>query len=85
MENCSGWRGKINTWFYFLGGSNGNVSAYNGGDPGLTPGSGRSSGEGNGTHSSILAWEIPWTEEPVGLQSMGSQTWKRCATSVVIM
>ena len=25
------------------------------------------------THSSILAWEIPWTEEPVGLQSMGSQ------------
>ena len=29
-------------------------------------------------HSSILAWEIPWTEEPVGLQSMGSQkswTW----------
>ena len=30
------------------------------------------------THSSILAWEIPWTEEPGGLQSMGSQkswTW----------
>ena len=26
-----------------------------------------------GTHSSILAWEIPWTEEPGGLQSMGSQ------------
>ena len=24
-------------------------------------------------HSSILAWETPWTEEPVGLQSMGSQ------------
>ena len=24
-------------------------------------------------HSSILAWEIPWTEEPGGLQSMGSQ------------
>ena len=23
------------------------------------------------THSSILAWEIPWTEEPGGLQSMG--------------
>ena len=30
-------------------------------------------GEGNGNHSSILAWEIPWTEEPGGLQSMGSQ------------
>ena len=25
------------------------------------------------TYSSILAWEIPWTEEPGGLQSMGSQ------------
>ena len=25
------------------------------------------------THSSILAWEIPWTEEPGGLQLMGSQ------------
>ena len=25
------------------------------------------------THSSILAWEMPWTEEPDGLQSMGSQ------------
>ena len=25
------------------------------------------------THSSILAWKIPWTEKPVGLQSMGSQ------------
>ena len=27
--------------------------------------------EGMGIHSSILAWEIPWTEEPGGLQSMG--------------
>ena len=30
------------------------------------------------THSNIVAWEIPWTEEPGGLQSMGSQkswTW----------
>ena len=26
------------------------------------------------THSSILAWRIPWTEEPSGLQSMGSQS-----------
>ena len=29
------------------------------------PGSGRSPGEGNGTHSNILAWRIPWTEEPM--------------------
>ena len=30
-------------------------------------------GEGNGTHSGTLAWKIPWTEEPGGLQSMGSR------------
>ena len=30
--------------------------------------------EGMATHSSVLAWEIPWTEEPGRLQSMGSQT-----------
>ena len=29
--------------------------------------------EGMATHSSILAWRIPWTEDPGGLQSMGSQ------------
>ena len=29
--------------------------------------------EGMATHSSILAWRIPWTQEPGGLQSMGSQ------------
>ena len=29
--------------------------------------------EETGTHSSILAWKIPWTEEPDGLQSMGLQ------------
>ena len=29
-------------------------------------------GEGMQTHSSILAWRIPWTEEPGGLQPMGS-------------
>ena len=28
--------------------------------------------KGMATHSSILAWKIPWTEEPGGLQSMGS-------------
>ena len=30
-------------------------------------------GEEMATHSSILAWKMPWTEEPVGLQSTGSQ------------
>ena len=42
-------------------------------DAGSIPGSGRSPGEGMATHSSIPAWRIPWTEEPGGLQSMGSQ------------
>ena len=36
------------------------------------PGSGRSPGGGMATHSSILAWRIPWTREPGGLQSMGT-------------
>ena len=54
------------------GGSDGKVSAYNAGDLGSIPGSGRS-GEVMAPHSSALAWEIPWTEEPGGLQSMGSQ------------
>ena len=40
---------------------------------GLSPGSGGSPGVGNATHSGILAWKIPWTEEPGGLQSMGVQ------------
>ena len=43
------------------------------GDSGSVPGSGRSPGGGHATHSSTLAWRIPWTEEPGGLQSMGSQ------------
>ena len=29
--------------------------------------------EGRATHSNVLAWRIPWTEEPGGLQSMGLQ------------
>ena len=57
----------------FLGGSDGKESTCNVGDLGLIPGLGRSLGEEMATHSSILAWRIPWTEEPGGLQSMGSQ------------
>ena len=40
---------------------------------GLFPESGRAPREGMETHSSILAWESPWTEEPSGLLSMGLQ------------
>ena len=43
------------------------------GNVGLIPGSGKSLEEGKATYSSILAWEIPRTEEPGGLQSMGLQ------------
>ena len=43
------------------------------GDLGLAPESRNSPGEGNATHSSILAWRIPCSEEPGGLQSMGLQ------------
>ena len=43
------------------------------GDVGLTPGLGRSPGVGNGNPLQYSCLEIPWTEEPGGLQSMGSQ------------
>ena len=45
----------------------------NAGDVGLIPGSGRSLEKEMPTHSSILAWKIPWTEEPGRLQFMGLQ------------
>ena len=47
------------------------ASARDARDSGLIPGLGRSPGEGNDNLSSIFAWEIPWTEEPGGLQSTG--------------
>ena len=65
-------------WIYlslllFSGGSDGKASACNTGDLSSIPGLGRSLGGGHGNPSSILAWRIPWTEEPGSLQSMGSQ------------
>ena len=44
------------------------------GDQRWVPGQGRSTGEGNPTHSNILAWKIPCTEDPGRLQSMGLQS-----------
>ena len=44
------------------------------GDVGSIPGLGRSLGKEMVTHSSFLAWKIPWTEEPGGLQSIKSQS-----------
>ena len=46
------------------------ISAYNAGDLGSIPGMGRSLEKEMVTHSSILAWKIPWMEEPDRLQSM---------------
>ena len=43
-------------------------------DEGSIPGLGRSPGGGNGSPTNLLAWKIPCTEEPGGLQSMGSQS-----------
>ena len=60
----------------FTGGSvvkNLPASGGDAGDLGSIPESGRSPGVGNDNRSSILAWEIPLTEEPGGLQPMGSQ------------
>ena len=55
----------------FPGGSDGKESACNTGDSDSVPGSGRSPGEGNGYPLHIVAWRIPWTEEPGRLQPMG--------------
>ena len=57
----------------FPGSSAGKESACNEGDPGPIPGLGRSPGGCMVTHSSILAWIIPWTEEPGRLHSTESQ------------
>ena len=57
----------------FPGGSVVKNPSANAGDLGLILGLGRSLEKEMATHSSTLTWEIPWTEEPGGLQSMGSQ------------
>ena len=57
----------------YPGDSGGKESACNAGDTGLISGSGRSLGERNGNLLQYACWEIPWTEESGGLQSMGSQ------------
>ena len=50
------------------------ASAGNVKDMGSIPGWEDPLEEGVATHSSILGWRIPWTEEAGGLQSLGSQT-----------
>ena len=55
----------------FPGGSEVKASAWNAGDPGSIPGSGRSPGEGNGNPLQYSCLENPWREEPGRLQTMG--------------
>ena len=65
----------------FLGGSHGKESACNAGDVGSTLGWEDTLEEGMATHSSILAWRIPWTEEP-GSQRIGNNWATKHSTAV---
>ena len=60
---------KFNTYMAFRGGLEDKAPACNAGDPGWEDPLEKEMA----THSSILAWRIPWTEEPGGLLSTGSQ------------
>ena len=57
----------------FPGGSEGKASTCNAGDLGLIPGQEDALEKGMSIHSSMLAWKIPWTEEPGRLHSMRRQ------------
>ena len=57
----------------FPGGSVVRNPPANAGDAGSITDPGRSPGEGNGNPLQYYCWEIPWTEEPGGLQSLGLQ------------
>ena len=65
----------IHTHMGLPGGSDGKESSCNARDPGSIPGSYLEDPlkKGMATYSRVLVWRIPWTEEPGGLQSMGSQ------------
>ena len=65
-------RKNVPFFFFLQGGSDGKESACNVGDLGSIPGLEDPLEKGMATHSSILAWRIPWTKEPGRLQSMGS-------------
>ena len=75
LLSLSFWKSVITIIFKysFPGGSEGKESACGVGDSGLILGLGRSLEKGMATHSSILAWRIPWAEEPGRLHSIGSQ------------
>ena len=68
------WKGKSkrNNLFWWLSGKE-PANTGDTGDLGSVPGLGRSPAEGNGNQSSVLAWEVPWTEKPGRLQSWDLQ------------
>ena len=72
-RNCC-YKVSISVWYVSLVAQMIKESPCNAGDLNSLPGLGRSPGTGHGNASSILAWRIPWTEEPDGLQSVGSQS-----------
>ena len=84
----TGWRALLDQWFSNIRLASQGVLVVknlppNAGDlrdAGSIPDSGGSFEEGMATHSSIPAWEAPWTEEPGGLQPMGSQSRTRMST-----
>ena len=65
--------GPLWTLLDFPGASDSKASVYNVGDPGLIPGQEDPLEKEMAIHSRTIAWKIPWTEEPGGLQSMGLQ------------
>ena len=68
------YKGKIYIVYGFPGCSDGKESACNAGDLGSILGQEDPLEKGMATHSSILAWRIPWTVEPGRLQSMELQS-----------
>ena len=75
LSSCGEW-----TYLHFPGGSvvkNPPARAGASGDAGLIPESGRSPEKEKATHSSILAWRIPRTEEPAELGGLQSMAWQR--------
>ena len=64
----------LNPYITFPGGSDGKASAYNEGDLVQSLGWEDLMEKEMATHSNILAWKIPWREDPGRLQSMGSQS-----------
>ena len=79
-SNGRGDRGRGLSWWI-----SGKESACSVGDLGLIPGSGISLEMGMATHPSILAWKIPWSEEPGGLQCMGLQRVRHHCTTKTFM